>query len=148
MTYQTGFGNEAMSEALPGALPKKLNSPQRAPMGLYAEQLNGTAFTAPRSENRRSWLYRIRPSVLHGAFSQIGNGLWRGSPFDEVPPTPNQLRWSPPPPPAPDTDFIDGLATLAGGGDASVGAGLAVHIYSANASMEDRYFYNADGEML
>ncbi|MGE0883948.1 MAG: homogentisate 1,2-dioxygenase [Blastocatellales bacterium] len=140
--YQTGFGNEFATEALPGALPVGQNSPQRAPLGLYAEQLSGTAFTAPRSANRRSWLYRIRPSVLHKPFKQISNRLLRSAPFNELPPTPNQLRWDPLPLPTEPTDFVDGLTTIAGND------GIGIHIYAANRSMQDRFFYNADGELL
>lgn len=141
-TYLTGFGNEFATEALPGALPQGQNSPQRAPYGLYAEQLSGTAFTAPRAANRRSWLYRLRPSVLHRPFQPIDSGWWRSDPFDEVPPTPNQLRWDPLPIPEAPADFIEGMTTIAGNG------GLGIHLYTANRSMENRYFYNADGEML
>ena len=140
--YLTGFGNEFATEALPGALPQGQNSPQQAPYGLYAEQLSGTAFTAPRAVNRRSWLYRLRPSVLHRPFQPIDAGWWRSDPFDEVPPTPNQLRWDPLPIPEAPTDFLHGMITIAGN------AGLGIHLYTANRSMEDRYFYNADGEML
>lgn len=140
--YQTGFGNEFATEALPGALPVGQNSPQQAPFGLYAEQLSGTAFTAPRTANRRSWLYRIRPSVLHKPFKQVSNNLLRSAPFNELPPTPNQLRWDPLPLPTERTDFVDGLTTIAGND------GIGIHIYAANWSMQDRFFYNADGELL
>lgn len=142
LQYQSGFGNEFATEALPGALPVGQNSPQQAPLGLYAEQLSGTAFTAPRFANRRSWLYRIRPSVLHKPFKQISNHLLRSAPFNELPPTPNQLRWDPLPLPAEPADFIDGLTTIAGND------GIGIHIYAANRSMQDRFFYNADGELL
>ncbi len=142
LKYQSGFGNEFGTEALPGALPVGQNSPQQAPLGLYAEQLSGTAFTAPRSANRRSWLYRIRPSVLHKPFQQIFNRLLRSEPFDELPPTPNQLRWDPLPLPTEPTDFVKGLTTIAGND------GIAIHIYAANCSMQDRFFYDADGELL
>ncbi|MGH9802693.1 MAG: homogentisate 1,2-dioxygenase [Blastocatellia bacterium] len=142
LKYQSGFGNEFATEALSGALPQGQNSPQRAPFGLYAEQFSGTAFTAPRAANRRSWLYRIRPSVLHKPFKQISNRLLRGAPFNETPPTPNQLRWDPLPLPTEPTDFIDGLATIAGND------GIAIHIYACNQSMQSRFFYNADGELL
>ena len=67
LRYQSGFGSEFASEALPGALPQGQNSPQRVAYGLYAEQFSGTAFTAPRASNRRSWLYRLRPALAHGA---------------------------------------------------------------------------------
>ncbi|MCV5887658.1 homogentisate 1,2-dioxygenase, partial [Escherichia coli] len=89
----TGFGNEFATEAVAGALPVGRNSPQRPPLGLYAEQFSGTAFTVPRSNNRRTWTYRIRPSVTHEPFQPMESGLFRSSPFDEVPVTPNQLRW-------------------------------------------------------
>ncbi|MCS6883998.1 MAG: homogentisate 1,2-dioxygenase [Acidobacteriota bacterium] len=148
MKYMTGFGNEFATEAIAGALPEGQNSPQRPPLGLYAEQLSGTAFTVPRAYNRRSWLYRIRPSVQHLPFRQIGMKLLRSSPFDEVPPTPNQLRWDPIPIPDMPTDFVDGLITIAGCGSTATQVGMAVHVYVCNRSMVDRYFYNADGELL
>jgi homogentisate 1,2-dioxygenase len=147
LRYQTGFGNEFSSEAVAGALPVGRNSPQKAPLGLYAEQFSGTAFTVPRTGNKRTWTYRIRPSVLHKPFSQIDN---RGcaSRFDELPVTPNQLRWDPLPLPDEPTDFVEGITTIAGNGDLFSQAGIAIHIYRCNRDMEDRYFYNADGEML
>jgi homogentisate 1,2-dioxygenase len=129
-------------------LPIGQNSPQRAPLGLYAEQFSGTAFTVPRAFNKRTWTYRIRPSVLHRPFRQIGSGLLKSSPFDEVVTTPNQLRWNPLPMPEAETDFIDGLTTIAGNGDSFSQMGIAVHIYACNRDMKDRFFYNADGEML
>ncbi|MEJ7616573.1 MAG: homogentisate 1,2-dioxygenase [Pyrinomonadaceae bacterium] len=146
--YQSGFGNHCASEAISGALPEGQNSPQRVPLGLYAEQLSGTSFTAPRSVNRRAWLYRIRPSVQHKPFQEIPNRLWRSTPFDEAPTTPTQLRWNPLPMPAEPTDFVDGIVTVAGCGDSAMQVGAAAHLYAANASMERRYFYNADAEML
>jgi homogentisate 1,2-dioxygenase len=148
LQYQSGFGNEFATEALPGALPQGQNSPQRVAYGLYAEQFSGTAFTAPRNVNRRSWLYRIRPSVLHQPFKQISNKLLRSTPFNEAAPTPNQLRWDPLPIPDAPTDFIDGLITMAGNGDSAMNTGAGIHIYVANQSMAERFFYNADGEML
>jgi homogentisate 1,2-dioxygenase len=146
--YQSGFGNEFASEALPDALPQGQNAPQRAPYGLYTEQLSGTPFTAPRGVNRRSWLYRIRPSVAHRPFSPLESGLWRSTPFDEVATPPNQLRWTPFPIPNQPTDFIEGVITMAGNGDAATHRGVAIHVYTANASMTSRFFFNADGEML
>ncbi len=146
--YQSGFGNEFATEAVAGALPHGQNSPQKAPLGLYAEQFSGTAFTAPRATNRRSWLYRTRPSVVHKPFQPIGNNLLRTAPIDEAIASPNQLRWNPIPFPLEQTDFIDGLITMGGGGDAAMQSGAGIHIYTANASMRDRFFYNADGEML
>jgi homogentisate 1,2-dioxygenase len=146
--YQSGFGNDFSTEALAGALPAGQNSPQKAPFGLYAEQFSGSPFSAPRATNRRSWLYRIRPSVLHKPFRQISHGLIRTAPFNEAPSTPNQLRWDPLPLPKKPTDFIDGLMTMGGNGDAGASVGAGIHIYTANAPMRDRFFYNADGEML
>jgi homogentisate 1,2-dioxygenase len=146
--YQSGFGNEFATEAVPGALPVGQNSPQKVAHGLYAEQLSGTPFTMPRAENRRTWCYRIRPSVAHKPYRRIDNRLMRSTPFDEVPTTPTQLRWSPLPIPTEETDFIDGIVTIAGNGDSSMHSGVAIHLYACNRSMEERFFYNADGEML
>ena len=145
--YQSGFGNEFATEALAGALPIGRNSPQRAPLGLYAEQLSGTPFTAPRGEFRRSWLYRIRPSASHPPYRRIDDGGLRTAPFAEGPTTPNRLRWNPLPIPEAPTDFIAGLTTLAGNGDPATTAGVVVHLYAANRSMR-RVFSNSDGEML
>jgi homogentisate 1,2-dioxygenase len=146
--YQTGFGNEFATEAVTGALPVGRNSPQKAPLGLYAEQFSGTAFTVPRDRNKRTWTYRIRPSVLHMPFNHIDSKLFKSSPFDEIPTTPNQLRWDPLPLPEKETDFIDGITTIAGNGDLYSQMGIGIHIYACNKDMHDRYFYNADGEML
>lgn len=145
--YQKGFGNEFATEAVTGALPEGMNSPQKPAFGLYAEQLSGTSFTTPRVWNKRSWLYRIRPSVLHKPFRQIDNRLLRSAPFDEVAATPNQLRWNAIDLPETEVDFVDGLITIAGSGDASM-TGIAIHIYACTRSMTDRFFYNSDGEML
>jgi len=145
--YQSGFGNEFATEALPGALPVGRNSPQRAPYGLYAEQLSGTAFTAPRAENRRSWLYRIRPAAMHRPFARRDDGRIVCA-FDEVETSPNQLRWNPWPMPLAPTDFVDGLVTIAGSGGAAALTGAAAHVYAINRSMQRRAFYNADAEML
>jgi homogentisate 1,2-dioxygenase len=148
LRYLSGFGNEFATEALAGALPKGQNSPQKPPLGLYAEVLSGTPFTAPRPANRRSWLYRIRPSAMHEPYRRIGNGLIRSTPFDETVPPPNRLRWDPLPPPALPCDFIDGLVTLAGNGDASARFGIALHCYFASRAMNDRTFADCDGELL
>ena len=147
LVYQSGFGNEHATEALPGALPVGQNSPQRAPYGLYAEQLSGTAFTVPRAANRRSWLYRIRPAVMHGPFEPFPGGQLAAH-FDEVPAPPAQLRWDPLPLPAEPVDFVDGLVTFAGSGGPQLQAGAAVHLYAATRGMGDRFFYDADGELL
>jgi len=149
LDYLTGFGNEFSTEAVAGALPIGRNSPQRVPFGLYAEQVSGTAFTAPRGENRRSWCYRLRPSADHAPFHPVpGEQLLRSGPFDDVPPSPNRLRWTPPNHPESPTDFISGLTTMAGNGDPASGVGSAIHLYCADQSMENSVFYNADGEML
>jgi homogentisate 1,2-dioxygenase len=147
LDYLTGFGNEFATEALPGALPQGRNSPQRVAYGLYAEQMSGTAFTAPRHSNRRSWLYRIRPAAVHEPFEPLAHERLR-SRFDEVPTPPNQLRWDPLPMPEAPTDFVEGLVTMAGNGAPEVGSGCGIHLYAANRSMNGRFFYNADGEML
>jgi homogentisate 1,2-dioxygenase len=148
LKYQTGFGNSFSSEAVRGTLPAGQNSPQRAPRGLYAEVLSFTAFTAPRAENLSAWTYRLRPSAMQAAFRPMSSGLLRSGPFDEVPAPPNRLRWNPLPVPAKPTDFVEGLATVAGSGDPSGQAGIAVHVYRANRPMKHRVFSNADGEMM
>ncbi|MBP9663689.1 MAG: homogentisate 1,2-dioxygenase [Pyrinomonadaceae bacterium] len=147
LKYQTGFGNEFATEAVEGALPIGRNSPQKAPLGLYAEQLSGTAFTVPRAWNKRSWTYRIRPSVLHKPFERIDNGRWL-SVCDAAEVTPNQLRWDPMPIPEAPTDFVEGITTIAINGGPLEQTGIGVHIYTLNRGMGDKYFYNADGEML
>jgi homogentisate 1,2-dioxygenase len=147
LRYHSGFGNHFATEALPGALPAGRNSPQRPAYGLYAEQFSGTAFTAPRHSNRRSWLYRIRPAAVHGDFSRLDSGHIT-SRFDAVAPSPNRLRWSPPPLPRAPTDFIAGLATLGGNGSPDAHGGCGIYWYVANRSMHERFFYDADGELL
>ncbi|MCX5383355.1 homogentisate 1,2-dioxygenase [Streptomyces sp. NBC_00083] len=146
--YSRGFGNEHSSEAVPGALPHGRNAPQRAPLGLYAEQLSGSAFTEPRATNHRSWLYRIRPSAAHPPFTRADNGRIRTAPFSESVPDPNRLRWNPLPEPPAGTDWLAGLWTLGGNGDVTQRTGMAVHLYHANSSMESRVFSDADGELL
>ena len=145
--YQTGYGNEFATEALPGALPVGRNSPQRAPLGLYAEQLTGTAFTAPRHANRRSWLYRIRPAAMHGKFEPFAQLAFHGD-FGAGPVTPEKLRWDPLPLSGTGTDFIEGLYTVAGNGGPEAGTGVGIHLYAANRDMAGRWFCNADGEFL
>jgi homogentisate 1,2-dioxygenase len=145
--YQSGFGNEFASEAIDGVLPVGQNSPQRVAHGLYAEQLSGTAFTAPRHANRRSWLYRIRPAAVHEPFQPLAHATFHNR-FDEAPATPNQLRWDPLPLATTPTDFVDGLVTLAGNGGPTEQAGVGIHVYTANRSMQGRFFYDADGELL
>jgi len=144
LTYLSGFGNEHATEAVAGALPVGQNSPQRPPLGLYAEQLSGTPFTVPRREARRSWLYRIRPSANHPAYRRIDGGSLCGALAD---PTPNRLRWDPLALPDAPTDFVGGLATLLANADAVAGGGVSVHLYGANRPMQ-RIFWDADGELL
>ena len=145
--YMSGFGNEFATEAIAGALPIGRNSPQRVAHGLYAEQLSGTAFTAPRHANRRSWLYRIRPAAMHGHFSLLRHPHFHDD-FGDGPVTPDQLRWNPLPIPQAATDFIDGLFTMAGNGSAAAQHGIGIHLYAANRDMQGRWFYDADGELL
>lgn len=146
--YMSGFGNEFATEAVAGALPVGRNSPQKPAFGLYAEQLSGSAFTAPRGVNRRSWLYRMRPSASHAPFHPIDDDARiRSGPFNELPADPNRLRWDAFALPADRTDWVDGLFTYAGNGDPLTGAGISIHGYAANADM-DRVFFNADGELL
>ena len=147
-TYMPGFGNHFATEALEGALPQGQNSPQQPPFGLYAEQLSGTAFTAPRAENKRTWLYRIRPSVHPEKFTSYAHKGVCASTADCAPASPNQLRWRAPAVPRKKADFIDGLITYTFAGCPEKGEGMAAHIYTANKSMGKRFFYNADGEML
>lgn len=144
LVYMPGFGNEFSTEALAGALPDRGNSPQKAPYGLYAEQINGSPFTVARAVNRRSWLYRIRPAATHGAFAPSQAGAHWLSNFNQVPTPPNRMRWDPIAIPGEETplDFIDGMMTIGGN------AGCGIHVYTANQSMTKRFFYNSDGELL
>ncbi len=145
--YQTGFANELATEALAGSLPIGRNSPQRVAHGLYAEQLSGTAFTAPRHANRRSWLYRIRPAAMHGAFAPFAQPAFHND-FGNGPVTPEQLRWDPLALPSAPTDFIEGLYTMAGNGGPLAQSGVGIHLYVANRDMHGRWFNDADGELL
>jgi homogentisate 1,2-dioxygenase len=147
-TYMSGFGGHFATEAVPGALPKGRNSPQRPAFGLYAEQLSGTAFTAPRAENRRSWLYRMRPSAAHPPYRRYEGASLFAPGTDEAPLAPNRLRWNPLAMPEAPTDFVDGLVTMMANRPPASLEGVAVHIYRANADMADRYFFDADGELL
>lgn len=149
LQYQSGFGNEFATEAMPGALPEGRNSPQRPAFGLYAEQLSGTAFTVPRDRNLRSWLYRMRPSAMHDRFEPYRGGeRIETTPMSGATFEPNRLRWDPLPLPEAELDWIDGLVTWAGNGAADGQAGIGIHLYAANRSMGGRAFFNADGEML
>ena len=147
MTYHPGFANHIATEAVPGALPIGRNSPQRVPFGLYAEQLSGTAFTAPRAENRRSWLYRLRPTANHGAFVPYSGAPHLTSAPIDTPPSPNRMRWDPLPMPGAPTDWVDGLVTYGATGDVAAQSGVGIHLYAANKDM-DRAFFSADGELL
>src|SRR5215475_8301146 len=147
--YLSGFGNGFESEALPGALPVGRNSPQQCAYGLYAEQLSGSPFTAPRASNERSWLYRIRPSVNHsGRFKKTEVGLWRTAPCHEYEMAIGQLRWSPMLIPKERLTLLQGMRTITTAGDAATQTGMAAHVFVATKSMENEVFYNADGEML
>ena len=146
--YQSGFGNEFATEAVAGALPQGRNSPQRAPLALYPELLSGTAFTAPRAENRRSWLYRRQPSVVSGRYELMPASAWRTGGDTAAPLAPEPLRWAPFPITDASVDFIDGMHTLCANGDAQAQVGVAAHVYLATRSMAQRAFVNADGEML
>jgi homogentisate 1,2-dioxygenase len=145
--YMSGFGNHFATEAVPGALPEGRNSPQKPAFGLYSEQLSGTAFTAPRAENRRSWLYRLRPSAEHPPYRRYEGAALFASGTAEAPLAPNRLRWDPLPMPDEPTDLIDGLVTMVANRHPEVLEGVAVHIYRANKDMA-RCFFNADGELL
>ena len=147
--YLSGFGNGFETEALPGALPIGRNSPQKCPYGLYAEQLSGSPFTAPRTTNERSWLYRIRPTVNHwGEFEKVDIGLWRTAPASEVEAPLAPMRWDPIAIPNEALSLLDGIRTITTAGDAGSQAGMGAHVYLITRSMQDEYFYNADGEML
>lgn len=150
LQYLSGFGNEFATEALPGALPVGQNSPQKCAYGLYAEQLSGTPFTAPRHNNARTWMYRIRPSVRHvGAFTAIDLPDWKSAPIRDEHAVPlGPLRWNPAPMPEESLNFLEGIRTMTGAGDVRTQTGFAAHIFFATRSMTDEYFYNADAEML
>ncbi len=148
--YMPGFGNDFESEALPGALPRGQNSPQKCNYGLYAEQLSGTPFTAPTAENERSWCYRIRPSVKHvGRFQRIDLPYWKSAPcIDDHIQSLGQYRWDPIPVPDEPLTFLTGMRTMTTAGDVNTQVGMAVHAYLATADMVDEYFYSADSELL
>ena len=145
--YISGFGGHFESEAVKGALPKGRNSPQKPAFGLYAEQLSGSAFTMPRHENRRSWLYRMRPTADHGTFTQYQAARLFGTPAEAGPLAPNRLRWDPPADLPTGTDFVDGLVTMLHARTPEDLEGCALHLYRADKSM-NRVFADADGELL
>jgi homogentisate 1,2-dioxygenase len=148
LNYLHGFANHFQSEAVANTLVPGRNSPQRVPHGLYAEQLSGTAFTAPRHVNFHSWLYRIRPSVLHTEFVPYASDKLANPPFNQVATPPTQMRWDPLPYPTTKNHFVQGLLTLAGNGSIEMLNGAAIHLYAINESMQNEFFYNADGELL
>ncbi|KAJ7690048.1 homogentisate 1,2-dioxygenase [Mycena rosella] len=153
-SYQVGFGNRFASEAIPGVLPEGQNSPQKVKYELYAEGMTGSSFVAPRAENLSAWLYRIRPSVAHQGFTKLPENPDLESNFLPLNPkvhvSPTQLAWHPfdLPPESAEVDFVDGLKTIAGNGDPTLKEGLAIHVYTANASMGNKAFCNNDGDML
>ena len=146
--YMTGFGGHFETEAVPNALPKGRNSPQRPAFGLYAEQLSGSAFTAHRHENRRSWLYRMRPTAEHRPFSAYDGAPLFGAAAAAGPLAPNRLRWDPPKDMPADSDFVDGMVTMLVNRRPDDLEGVAVHLYRATKSMTNRLFVDADGELL
>ena len=146
--YMSGFGSHFATEAVAGALPKGRNSPQRPAFGLYAEQLSGTAFTAPRAENRRSWLYRMRPSAEHPPYRRYEGAPLFSAAAPGSPLPPNRLRWDPLPMADAAADFVDGMATMMANGDPAALSGVAVHVFRATRDMEARFFFDADGELL
>ncbi|MBH9577493.1 homogentisate 1,2-dioxygenase [Inhella proteolytica] len=148
LSYLAGFGNQHVSEALPGALPAGQNSPQRCPYGLYAELLSGTAFTAPRAVNLRTWMYRRQPSVVAGRYEAYTQPLWLSGAANVKASPPQPLRWGPLPWAQPGLDFVDGMRSYAVNGDPDAGVGIAVHLYVADRAMGRRAMVNADGEML
>src|SRR4051812_2361640 len=148
LKYLHGLGSHHETEAVPGALPVGQNSPQKVPFGLYAEQLSGSSFTAPRSRNLRSWLYRLRPAAMHAPFAPLPASAWRTAGHEPADATPDRLRWMPWPMPSRPTDFVDGVSTLALAGDAAAQRGVSVHVYAANRSMQSRVMYDADGELV
>ena len=149
VAYLSGFGNGFETEALPGALPIGRNSPQKCAYGLYAEQLSGSPFTAPRASNERSWLYRIRPTLQHwGTFQKVDAGLWLTAPAPLVDLPIGPMRWDPIPIPDEPVSFLQGVRTMTTAGDANGQSGMGAHVYLVTRSMVDEYFYDADGELL
>ncbi|GKT21612.1 hypothetical protein AVHM3334_05370 [Acidovorax sp. SUPP3334] len=133
LRYQSGFGNQFATESVPGALPQGRNSPQKAPFLPYPELVSGSAFTALRHENRRTWLYRRQPSVVSGRYRPYAHDGW----------TTGAAGGHPAP-----TDSVDGLRTVAANGDVEAQTGMAALVYTANRSMERRALVDADGELL
>src|SRR5260221_8220122 len=148
LDYLTGLGGHFETEAVPGALPKGRNSPQRPAFGLYVEQLSGSSFTSPRHENRRSWLYRMRPTADHRPFVRYEGAPLFAATIPTEPLAPNRLRWDPPNDLPAHTDFVDGLVTMLVNRPPDELEGVAVHLYRASKSMDGRVFVDADGELV
>jgi homogentisate 1,2-dioxygenase len=151
LRYQRGFGNQFSTEAVPGALPQGRNSPQVAPLKLYPELLSGSAFTAPRHQNQRTWLYRRQPAVVTGSYAPFEQPHWKSGSAHGLDMPPDPLRWHPVPIPTAaeqPLDFVEGLRTVLVNGDPESQIGLSAHLYLANRSMQRRALVNADGEML
>jgi homogentisate 1,2-dioxygenase len=146
--HQSGFGNQFATEAVPGALPQGRNSPQRAPLGLVAELISGSAFTAPRHANQRTWVYRRQPAVVTGRYQPYDQPLWKSGAVHGEHAPPDPLRWHPVAIPAEPLDFVDGLRTMLVNGDPDAQTGMAAHLVLMNRSMDGRALVNADGEML
>jgi homogentisate 1,2-dioxygenase len=148
LTYQAGFGNQHASEAIVGALPIGRNSPQRHPLGLYTEQISGTSFTAPRADNRRTWVYRIFPSAAsQGKFDRIESALLPTTRM-QAEATPNRHRWERWPIPSAPIDFVAGLTPIAISGRAEDLEGVTIYSFAINRSMFRRVFTSVDGELL
>jgi homogentisate 1,2-dioxygenase len=148
LRYMTGFGSHFSSEAVAGALPEGRNSPQRPAFGLYAEQVSGSPFTAPRSENLRSWLYRMRPTADHRPYVRYEGAKLFAPGTVKDPLAPNRLRWDPPADLPANADFVDGMVTMLANRDPADLEGVAVHLYRASKSMDRRVLVDADGELL
>ncbi|KAM0322260.1 hypothetical protein ACHAQA_009549 [Verticillium albo-atrum] len=152
--YQVGFDSHLESEAIPDSLPIGQNAPQKAPHGLYAEKLSGTAFTTPRHENRQAWLYRILPSCAHPPFgpatASSDSDVNERSNTSKLHYIPNQLRWDPFEHDASkELDFVSGQRLVAGAGDPTLKQGIGMYVYAAGKSMADQTaFYSADGDLL
>jgi homogentisate 1,2-dioxygenase len=145
--YLCGFGAAHGSEALKGALPEAQNSPRLPPYGLVAEQLNGTSFTVPRAENRRVWLYRVRPSLVQDDAEPMAHPSFNLDYLDQ-PPAASPVGWTPRVLPEGGIDFVDGLTTRAGAGDPADARGLALHTFVASSDMGARAMVDADGDLM
>ena len=147
--YTPGMQTNTVSEAEEGAVPIGQNTPQRCPLGLYAEQLSGTSFTTPRAQNQRNWAYRLMPAVRHTKFRPIAKpNLRLITDFSNEIANPLQCRWDPLPLCKKPTKFYQGIVTFCGSGSAESKSGMAVHMYSCNESMINESFCNADGDLL